>query len=60
MRDAIAGAPVGDDQLGEGPSVNGAQARVAELLGQAAAWWRPSVTFVERAAELILKVVAAG
>ena len=37
MREAIAAAPVGDDQYGEDPSVRLLQERVAELLGKEAA-----------------------
>ena len=34
MRAAISGAPVGDDQFAEDPSVNQLQGRIAALLGQ--------------------------
>ena len=34
MREAIAAAPVGDDQFGEDPTVNALQDRVAALLGK--------------------------
>ena len=33
MREAMAAAPVGDDQYGEDPTVNRLQRRIAELLG---------------------------
>jgi len=36
MREAIAAAPVGDDQYGEDPTTNRLQERVASLLGKAA------------------------
>ena len=37
MREAMASAPVGDDQFGEDPSINLLQERVAALLGKEAA-----------------------
>jgi threonine aldolase len=42
MREAMARAPVGDDQFGEDPSVNALQERVAALLGKEAALFTPS------------------
>ena len=42
MREAMARAPVGDDQFGEDPSVNLLQERVAALLGKPAALWVPT------------------
>jgi threonine aldolase len=42
MRNAMADAPVGDDQFGEDPSVNRLQELVAELLGKEAALFVPS------------------
>lgn len=42
MRQAMAQAPVGDDQFGEDPSVNLLQERVAALLGKEAALWAPT------------------
>ncbi len=42
MRRAMAGAPVGDDQFGEDPSVNRLQEIVATLLGKEAALWVPT------------------
>ena len=42
MREAMARAPVGDDQFGEDPSVNLLQDRVAALLGKDAALWVPT------------------
>jgi len=42
MREAMAQAPVGDDQYGEDPSVNALQERVAALLGKDAALLTPS------------------
>jgi threonine aldolase len=44
MREAIAGAEVGDEQRGEDPTVNALQERVAELLGHEAALFLPSGT----------------
>jgi len=37
MRDAMAGAEVGDDQFGEDPTTNRLQERVASMLGHEAA-----------------------
>ena len=37
MREAIATAPVGDDQFGEDPTVNLLQERIAAMLGKQAA-----------------------
>ena len=34
MREAMARAPVGDDQYGEDPTINALQERVAHLLGR--------------------------
>ncbi|HVP02209.1 MAG TPA: GntG family PLP-dependent aldolase [Solirubrobacteraceae bacterium] len=42
MREAMAHAPVGDDQFGEDPTVNLLQERVAALLGKDAALWVPT------------------
>ena len=44
MREAMAGAEVGDEQRGEDPTVNALQARVASLLGYEAALFLPSGT----------------
>jgi threonine aldolase len=44
MRQAMAGAEVGDEQRGLDPTVNALQERVAELLGQDAALFLPSGT----------------
>lgn len=44
MRQFMAEAPVGDEQLGEDPTVNELQAMVAELLGKEAALFLPSGT----------------
>lgn len=44
MRDVMAKADVGDEQLGEDPSVNQLQDMVAELLGKKAAVFLPSGT----------------
>jgi threonine aldolase len=48
MRQAMAAAPVGDDQYGEDPSVNRLQERIAELLGRAAALFVPSGTMANQ------------
>jgi threonine aldolase len=48
MRQAMAVAPVGDDQYGEDPSVNRLQERVAELLGKEAALFVPSGTMANQ------------
>ncbi len=50
MRAAMAGAPVGDDQYGEDPSVNRLQDRVADLLGKEAALFVPSGTMANQIA----------
>ena len=44
MREAMAAAPVGDDQFGEDPSVNRLCEMTAELLGKEAAVFLPSGT----------------
>jgi len=46
----MAGAPVGDDQFGEDPTINELQARVAGLLGKEAALWLPSGTMANQVA----------
>jgi len=48
MRQAMAAAPVGDDQYGECPSVNRLQERIAELLGKEAALFVPSGTMANQ------------
>ncbi len=48
MRQAMAAAPVGDDQYGEDPSVNKLQQRIAELLGKEAALFVPSGTMANQ------------
>ena len=48
MRQAMAAAPVGDDQYGEDPSVNRLQERIAELLGKQAALFVPSGTMANQ------------
>ncbi|HSR15830.1 MAG TPA: GntG family PLP-dependent aldolase [Gemmatimonadales bacterium] len=50
MREAIARAPVGDDQYGEDPTVNLLQERVAALLGTEAALWLPTGTMANQVA----------
>ncbi len=54
MREAIAAAPVGDDQFGEDPTVNLLQERIAALLGKAAALWLPSGTMANQVALRVL------
>jgi len=48
MREAMATAPVGDDQYGEDPTSNALQERVAKLLGKEAALWLPSGTMANQ------------
>src|SRR5712691_11533776 len=48
MRQAMAAAPVGDDQYGEDPSVNRLQEQIAELLGKEAALFVPSGTMANQ------------
>jgi threonine aldolase len=48
MRQAMAAAPVGDDQYGEDPSVNRLQERIANLLGKEAALFVPSGTMANQ------------
>ena len=48
MREAIARAPVGDDQYGEDPSVIALQERVAALLGKEAALFVPTGTMANQ------------
>ena len=50
MREAMAQAPVGDDQYGEDPTTNQLQERVAALLGKEAALWLPSGTMANQVA----------
>lgn len=52
MRQAMAEAEVGDDVLGEDPSVNALQARVAQLVGKEAALFVPSGTMANLLAAL--------
>jgi cystathionine beta-lyase/cystathionine gamma-synthase len=44
MREAMAAAPVGDDVLGDDPTVKALERRMAELLGKEAALFVPSGT----------------
>jgi threonine aldolase len=53
MREAIARAAVGDEQIGDDPSVNLLCERVAELLGKQAAVFMPSGTMCNVAATLV-------
>jgi threonine aldolase len=50
MRRVMAQAPVGDDVLGDDPSVNALESCVAELLGKAAAVYMPSGTMTNQVA----------
>src|SRR3981189_3699349 len=52
MREAIAGAEVGDEQIGDDPAVNLLSERVADLLGKQAAVFMPSGTMCNVAATL--------
>jgi threonine aldolase len=53
MRDAIARAEVGDEQIGDDPTVNELCERVADLLGKQAAVFMPSGTMCNVAATLV-------
>src|ERR1700710_2757977 len=53
MREAMARAEVGDEQIGDDPSVNLVCERVAELLGKQAAVFMPSGTMCNVAATLV-------
>src|SRR3954447_23725000 len=48
MRQAMAAAPVGDDQYGEDPTVRALQERIATLLGKEAALFVPSGTMANQ------------
>jgi threonine aldolase len=50
MREAMASAPVGDDQFGEDPTINQLQGRVAALLGKESALWLPTGTMSNQVA----------
>ena len=50
MREAMAGAEVGDDVFGEDPTVARLEARVAEILGKEAAVFTPSGTMANQLA----------
>src|SRR5438067_6059470 len=54
MRQAMAEAPVGDDQYGEDPSVNRLQQRIAEMLGKQAGRFVPSGTMANQIALTVL------
>jgi threonine aldolase len=54
MRQAMAEAPVGDDQYGEDPSVNRLQERIAGVLGKEAALLVPSGTMANQIALKLL------
>jgi threonine aldolase len=53
MREAMAGAEVGDEQVGDDPTTNLLNARVADLLGKEAAVFMPSGTMCNVAATLV-------
>jgi threonine aldolase len=53
MREAIARAEIGDEQIGDDPTVNLLCERVAELLGKQAAVFMPSGTMCNVAATLV-------
>src|SRR6202012_3710271 len=53
MREAMARAKVGDEQIGDDPTVNLLNERVAELLGKEAAVFMPSGTMCNVAATLV-------
>ena len=53
MREAMARAEVGDEQIGDDPSVNLLCERVADLLGKEAAVFMPSGTMCNVAATLV-------
>ncbi|MDH5673336.1 MAG: low-specificity L-threonine aldolase [Myxococcales bacterium] len=53
MREAMAGAEVGDDVYGDDPSVNALEERSAELLGKKAALFVPSGTMANQIALLL-------
>jgi len=53
MREAMARAEVGDEQIGDDPTVHELCARVAELLGKEAAVFMPSGTMCNVAATLV-------
>src|SRR5438874_1498809 len=53
MREAMARAEVGDEQVGDDPTVNALCARVAELLGKEAAVYMPSGTMCNVTATLV-------
>ena len=50
MRDAIARAPVGDDQYGEDPTTNLLQEKIAAILGKETALFFPSGTMANQVA----------
>jgi len=54
MREAIAAAPVGDDQFAEDPTINRLQETVAILLGKEAALWLPTGTMANQVALRLL------
>src|SRR3954469_25083453 len=54
MREAMANAPVGDDQFGEDPTINLLQERMADYLKKEAALWLPTGTMANQVALRVL------
>ena len=54
MREAMMAAPLGDDVLGDEPTVQALEAKVAALLGKEAAVFTPSGTMANQAALWLL------
>jgi len=54
MREAMAGAAVGDDQFCEDPTINALQERIAAILGREAALWLPTGTMANQVALRLL------
>jgi threonine aldolase len=50
MREAIAQAPVGDDVLGDDPTIQALETQVAQILGKEAAVFMPSGTMTNQVA----------
>ena len=56
MRRVMMDAPVGDDVLGDDPSVKALESFVADLLGKAAAVYMPSGTMANQVAYIPLRL----
>jgi threonine aldolase len=54
MREAMAAAPVGDDQFGEDPTINLLQEKIAALLGKESALWVATGTMANQIALRVL------